>query len=1003
MANEGSEGRSFASVAVEKEELRAAYNCSPEEVLPGDLLNVDLNHGLSWVVVLPTEMSTDMVPSASAMIQQTDSPLWHWTMDQFGNTDAIGSPQIVLHVPRVFSGDAESTQRLKRAELTSAELQRFVLQVETAEREPENLSNFASEETLTARTELAAQLREVLRAITGKIKQFRPALFAMIGDSKSSLLRNSEVDVVRLARRLERLAPTIHGEGSSGIATRVDASVLGLHDLLMSLQHFFIWTARPEAFRHSHVFTIRPQREREIHATVMSWFELAARRERNPLDAFIAHAGRSLASGEKPAWGRSDLRILCFLVDSLTVSFYSQGSLYDGCVAYILSRLGRIDKIEPDIYRGTGANKAATDLNWRAAPYEGRHETVARLLDDLKVFGDGDFMDWSLASGPHRRFIERVVNRKRMAGMRTLGALREVDLDAELREDYHGTVYVIDEPDAHELDDGISVETSGLDNGKCWLRVHIADPTAYLMPNDPQALDASEQAVTLYFRSSRIPMLPDGLFPGMGSRQEQAVGGGKNDPLPSLTFSALVNAEGEVEKTKVEVHRVYNIHITSYEAVDKIISEDEKDQSKAARDLRLMRDVGRRLRNARVRNGAFEVSGRNTQAVFNDATVHLPLVPPSSLSILSPRTFLTYLNNGRDVDTVDWDAPMQHDPKLSFEVSREDKMTISSEKATGMVAECMILACKIAADFLWRQHRVAGPFRTQSFPGSVEAKWKQIIRDLAAKSQPLDLKDLYSAGINLPPASYSATPGEHVTIGVGGPELGDELAEGGSLLLRNSGYCRATSPLRRYEDLVTHWQIKGVLHRERFGGRTRRWPPCPRIWSIEEMREMLPKIQRDSELATSLLKQSTRYWLHRALRQTLNDSKRCLEDGVQDGSASSGDDAAGLPSSAPEQSPSSEKWHRVTPRELFEPMPAMVVRPTVSIFEPTMRCTVRVSLPTLGGLQANCLWPVETEVTADGIERAVGTPWTGQMLKVKVGWGKEKVYGGGEIRVELAE
>jgi hypothetical protein len=53
--------------------------------------------------------------------------------------------------------------------------------------------------------------------------------------------------------------------------------------------------------------------------------------------------------------------------------------------------------------------------------------------------------------------------------------------------------------------------------------------------------------------------------------------------------------------------------------------------------------------------------------------------------------------------------------------------------------------------------------------------------------------------IQFPMTRYTLDPGEHWVLGI---------AEG-------EGYTRATSPLRRYGDLVTHWQIKhALLHNE---------------------------------------------------------------------------------------------------------------------------------------------------------------------------------------------
>ncbi|CAO1638248.1 unnamed protein product [Parajaminaea phylloscopi] len=971
------------------------------DVLPGDLLNVDVGEGLCWVVVLPSQPATaEQQAQGTELAPYTNSPSWQWVMRPSGGVSVINLSQIILHAPGILCQDDRDYERLQHARVTAEELMQRELETDpTDEGQNVAVEDVVSGNALAARTEVAFKLRKILRQVTTKTEQFRPLLYAMLGDEKSDLLAQSEVDVVQLARYLEDShATSAHqGEASTSKPNQLDAALLGTHDLLMSLSQYFLWTARTGSYRHSHVFTVRPKGERDVHAIVSSWFEAAKRLEMNPVDAFITKARRVLDYGPAEAnWNRQNIEVLSFLVDSVAVSFYSQGDPYDACVAYILNKLGRVPSLDLDAFKGTGPNKTVKGLDWLTAPYERRHDLVASLLEDLQIFGPTGTIDWSLAPGGPRRFLERVARRKRLASQRS-EPLTPRDIDAELRQDFHGTVYVIDEPDAHELDDGICVDDTGLSDGKCWVHVHIADPTAYMRPDSPYALDAAQQGATLYFRSNRIPMLPDGLSPGMGSRKSVELGSSHEatpapmDPVPSLRFSALVDAEGQVQETEVGVSRVHNVHITSYDDVTRIINAERGDGSKSSRDLRLMRDVTRRLRAARVRNGAFEVAGVNVRAVFEDPSYKPPVIPPSSLTLKSPVTTLTPLNGGNPVSLAAG-KPRNVEPRLHFEVGTQEKMASTAQSSTGVVTECMILAGQIAAEFLAR-HEVAGPYRMQRFPSLVDAKWKGIMRGLTAKSPIINISDLFSAGVDFPGASYGAKPGEHLTVGIGEPSTRPANADTASIL-RTSGYCRATSPLRRYEDLVTHWQIKGILHRESFPDRKRKWPPVPKIWSLEEMQQMLPKIQRADEVTSALFKQSDRFWLHRALRQTLQTGPR--EPGAPD-SVSTSVDKTNIPDGG------DGKWHRLEASDLCKPMVAMIVRPMIAVSQPSKRCTIRVSLLSLGGLQANCLWPADPELTESGMERARGNPRVGELLNVKLRWAQEKVDGGGEIRVELAE
>lgn len=76
----------------------------------------------------------------------------------------------------------------------------------------------------------------------------------------------------------------------------------------------------------------------------------------------------------------------------------------------------------------------------------------------------------------------------------------------KLREDFELPVYCIDAPDAHEIDDGISVSNT---DQRIWkVTIHIADPSSSVSLTDPLIKHAYRQTSTAYYPENVIPLFP---------------------------------------------------------------------------------------------------------------------------------------------------------------------------------------------------------------------------------------------------------------------------------------------------------------------------------------------------------------------------------------------------------------------------------------------------------------------------------------------------------------
>ncbi len=182
------------------------------------------------------------------------------------------------------------------------------------------------------------------------------------------------------------------------------------------------------------------------------------------------------------------------------------------------------------------------------------------------------------------------------------------------------TVYVIDDEGAFELDDGISIEpVHGSD--QAWVHVHIADPTAWVQPDDPLGQRAERRFQTLYFPEARWAMLPDDFVrSGVGLRPASPQSGGEGQRV--MTFSALVDlSTGLVQDTKVRPAIVHDVQTTSYSKVSAQLA----DTSEGSSELSLLLQVATKLSEIRTRGTAF-IAHRSSPSL-SVSPLPLPGVP----------------------------------------------------------------------------------------------------------------------------------------------------------------------------------------------------------------------------------------------------------------------------------------------------------------------------------------------------------------------------------------
>lgn len=161
-------------------------------------------------------------------------------------------------------------------------------------------------------------------------------------------------------------------------------------------------------------------------------------------------------------------------------------------------------------------------------------------------------------------------------------------------------------------------------------------------------------------------------------------------------------------------------------------------------------------------------------------------------------------------------------PESSIKVYDDEIViqVLQESRARTLVAEMMILAGEVAARYS-QAHNLPIPFRNQPQP------------ELPPEEELLILPagPVRSCAIRrcMPRSELSITPARHASLGL-------------------DTYTQVTSPIRRYSDLLVHFQIKAHL----------RGSPLP--FSAEEMQELTMGVSTTIQEATLVERQTNRYW-----------------------------------------------------------------------------------------------------------------------------------------------
>ena len=629
---------------------------------------------------------------------------------------------------------------------------------------------------LSARIEVLKRLRKIQREIENAMIGVSRQLSVVYETVRARNPRDwSEVTTLEIAKMINPNPSAIQ--------------IYAAHKVLLNDAVRFVATA---SYPFSQILAVRPREDVEDLLQVQEWV-----RDKNPaIDSFVTEALRvsqlqkqiaNESMTEVPSavpvehkWSADHQTIIRFLQASLKHTRSVQANPYNVNLGYILKCLGILDS---DTHIDDNVHKFLVDIGV-LAPWQ-----------DLVIIDRTNRLDTDPSLlAKQEQDILLALNKSKDPNPIHPEDFYPTDPLASIRHDWGDMpVYVIDDVRAEELDDGVSVESIPSEPENTWIHIHIADPASLIPPTHLLAQNAASQHQTWYLVPRSFPLFPKAIVHHPTHGLSLGLRARNGSPENVLTFSAKLNSNGRILDFTVRAGLIRNVKVIDYDSVDAGLGIGQTIYSYP-------------FGNAPVKPPHQNLSPEGTQELkklFNFAHMQTRnRLDMNWFSFNRTKCIMTRTDTFPDRSTDDQTSQLYRGfPRLTYTISESE--TDMQNGARNTIAEMMKLAARIAS--MWCLERNVPMLRRCSNP-MIPATEESIEFLLKARNHIgfVDEPSLLKHVIYQPPGYYSTMPGMHWGVGV--PE--------------GHGYARVTSPLRRYGDLVSHWQIHQALLQEKEGQKT---------------------------------------------------------------------------------------------------------------------------------------------------------------------------------------
>ena len=356
-----------------------------------------------------------------------------------------------------------------------------------------------------------------------------------------------------------------------------------------------------------------------------------------------------------------------------------------------------------------------------------------------------------------------------------------VDKMAHLRRDFGDTtVYCLDSHSSRILDDGFSVEPDESLPGAYRLYAHIAHPSAFLDKGHIFAQRAAHYTSSLFTSRQSYPMLPYNFALAVSLEESRM----------TLSVSGLIMPDGEVRDTRIEPTKINRIVRILPEAVDRILGLHQEDdeatfvlgslQDTHARTSQSKKVAAADLELAESHRSTLEIIRKLCELRYGRRRHEVTDYLNAPYANVNANTWVSF--------TEEYSGKIDHsqhyvgDPILSLTSRRRESIGLFSDRCRvdTLITQVMHVCSEMAARWC-HERKIPGIYQGSEPQGTFTTS-------KLSKTEP-NLPSLH------PVSRFSATAIPHV-------------------LINCSEYMRFTSPLRRYHDLLNHWQVDGFLRNE---------------------------------------------------------------------------------------------------------------------------------------------------------------------------------------------
>lgn len=458
-----------------------------------------------------------------------------------------------------------------------------------------------------------------------------------------------------------------------------------------------------------------------------------------------------------------------------------------------INRFSDLASVGPTILRAVGEYDGF-DLNLATG------FTLLQELGLVKPWENNKTFGTTLELPGHDKFHPRTLLHNQ--ARESLPSLELRDSMANLRKDWGDlAVFCVDSADTTERDDGISLQYVEDDASVYWIHIHVANPSAFITPESAFGRYAANLAESIYLPERKYSMLEPELV-------EKHLSLGKDRPC--ITFSAKMTVEGDILEKEITHGVIHNVHYVTPQRINRELGFDESEpygsdsvslltvggtrpasiakpqQQNHETDrvlspsdidvLRKLRDIGEAARCRRERSSAANFGMLSNMR----ANIH-------------PEIYLSEHDAGAPTIDASHTKRIDGDPIISIQQTIR-----STDIVNGMVQDLMILAGEICAN--WSAERnlpipYRGIVRNPEPPIRPDVYKRQFLDPQIEKTGYADGSHLLTYMKLLGQSGCSSTPLEHLALGL-------------------PAYVKTTSPLRRYLDIFTHWQIEAAIRHE---------------------------------------------------------------------------------------------------------------------------------------------------------------------------------------------